>query len=100
MRPLPSPDKGRQRAHLASEGSSQLTRRRCRARAFSMSLGLRASAHLGTRHDMLPSRWTNNGLSQLMATRPGTWDYSFEGAGGPGGQKRWTPASARDRVTR
>jgi hypothetical protein len=30
---------------------------------------------------MLPSRWTSNGLSQIMATRPGAWDYSFEGAG-------------------
>ena len=34
---------------------------------------------------MAPSRWTSNGLSQFMATRPGTWDYSFEGAG-----SRWS----------
>jgi hypothetical protein len=51
-----------------------------------MSLGLRASAQLGTWHDMLPSRWTSNGLSQIMATRPGAWDDSFEGAG----ESRWS----------
>ena len=42
-----------------------------------MSCGLRASAQFGTWHDMLPSRWISNGLSQIMATRPGAWDDSF-----------------------
>ena len=39
----------------------------CRTRARSVSVALRPTAQPGTSQDMLPSRWTNSGLSQFMA---------------------------------